>query len=716
MKKSVLFLIALFSFFGANAQSYLGFYHDNYAGVQSVLYNPASIADSRFKTDINLFSFSTSIGNDMYAVNFSDAFKSGYDFDTQAKKSFTDANSVIMNFDIMGPSFMFNLAPKHTLAVFTRARSFVNLVNINGKLINDILKEDNTAVFDYTIGNTNFIGNSWGEFGLSYAAVLFQKGQHFLKGGITAKYLQGVANAHFKANNVRLKYVENQTDPALSEYTTNGTATYGTSQDFENNSEIEIDSNSKGFGFDLGLVYEWRPDFDTTKKDVSNFKELNKYKLRFGLSLTDLGSINYDKGIRKSYNLEGVTVTEGDFENADNIDQFLNNKYPATVIKGKVKSKLPTALHVDLDWNMYKKFYLNVNSDFSLVDSEALNQNSIENRISLTPRFESRWFSFYVPVSVMQYSGTQIGAGLRTGFFFIGSGSALSNAFAKESKGMDFHLGLKIPVYQKKSKDTDGDGVYDKQDKCPTVAGPIENKGCPWEDTDGDTVLDKDDSCVDVKGAVENKGCPWQDTDGDTVLDKDDSCVDVKGAVENKGCPWVDTDGDTVLDKDDKCPKIAGPKENKGCPWVDTDGDTVLDKDDKCPTVKGTIANAGCPVVDATVLKKLNTFSKSILFESGKSIIKQESSVNLDEIVKVMSEYGTTNFKLEGYTDNTGVAANNLKLSKDRAAAVKQYLISKGISSDRLSSEGFGIEKPIATNKTVAGRALNRRVEITLVK
>ena len=604
MKKTVLVLVVFLCNVSANAQSHLGYYHDNYAGVQSVLFNPASTADSRFKTDINLFSFSTAIGNDAYAVNFSNAFKSGYDFDSQAKKSFTDSNSFIANADLMGPSFMSNITPKQTLAVFTRARAFVNLGGVNGELINEITKDENKEDFpNLPLGNPNFIYNSWGEFGLSYAAVLYQKGQHFLKGGITAKYLQGVVNAHFKGDGVNLEYDENEINPESSTYTSTGTATYGTSQDFENNSEIEIDSASKGFGFDLGLVYEWRPDFDTTKKEVSNFKELNKYKLRFGVSLTDLGSVNYEKGIRKSYDLNAI-VTQDDFDNAENFDTFLSDNYPETIINGAVKSKLPTAIHADLDWNMHKKFYLNVNGDFSMVDNAKLNQNSIENRFSLTPRFESKWFSFYLPVSVMEYSGTQIGAGLRTGVFFIGSGSALSNAFAKQSKSMDFHLGVKIPIYQKKIKDTDGDGVSDKKDSCPDVAGPIENKGCPSEDK----------------------------------------------------------------------------------------------------------------VVDTDVLKKLNDFSKSILFDSGKSTIKQKSSTNLNEIVKVMNQYSSAKFGLDGYTDNAGNEADNLQLSMDRAAAVKDYLISKGISSERLSSEGYGILKPIADNNTAAGRELNRRVEIILIK
>ena len=146
---------------------------------------------------------------------------------------------------------------------------------------------------------------------------------------------------------------------------------------------------------------------------------------------------------------------------------------------------MPTALHTDLDWNIHHKFYLNANADISVVNKSKLNQNSIANRLSLTPRFESRWFSAYVPISYMDYSKQAlVGFGLRTGILFVGSGSIVTNAFSKSSKAADVYFGVKIPVYQKKAKDKDGDGIVDKEDACPEVAGPVENKGCPWEDKD----------------------------------------------------------------------------------------------------------------------------------------------------------------------------------------------------------------------------------------
>lgn len=115
-------------------------------------------------------------------------------------------------------------------------------------------------------------------------------------------------------------------------------------------------------------------------------------------------------------------------------------------------------------------------------------------------------------------------------------------------------------------KDKDQDGIRNSRDKCPEVAGPAENKGCPWPDGDGDGIPDKDDSCKDVAGPAENKGCPWPDADGDGITDKDDACPEVAGPAENNGCPWPDTDGDGILDKDDACPTVPGLPEYNGCP------------------------------------------------------------------------------------------------------------------------------------------------------
>jgi len=257
-------------------------------------------------------------------------------------------------------------------------------------------------------------------------------------------------------------------------------------------------------------------------------------------------------------------------------------------------------------------------------------------------------------------------------------------------------------------KDTDGDGVYDKDDACPEVAGLKEFKGCP--DADGDGVKDSDDACPNTAGLVALNGCP--DADGDGVADKNDMCPNSKGTKANKGCP--DTDGDGVVDKNDNCATVAGPAANSGCPWPDTDGDGVLDKDDNCKTEVGPASNNGCPepVIKDEATKTITMAAKKILFNSGKSSFKSGVTRQLDGIIAIMKEFPKANFAIGGHTDSTGKASTNMRISSKRANAVMNYFVKNGIDASRLTAKGYGKDYPIDSNKTRAGRANNRRVEI----
>ncbi len=260
-------------------------------------------------------------------------------------------------------------------------------------------------------------------------------------------------------------------------------------------------------------------------------------------------------------------------------------------------------------------------------------------------------------------------------------------------------------------KDTDGDGIYDKDDACPEVAGLAAFNGCP--DSDGDGIEDSKDSCPNEAGLAEFNGCP--DSDGDGVADKNDDCPTVAGLKALNGCP--DADGDGVADGKDNCPNEAGPAANNGCPWSDKDKDGVLDKDDKCPDEAGTVANNGCPEVkapDATVIATLNNYAKTILFDTGKSSFKQETYPVLQAITAILKEYPESNFTIEGHTDSVGSKSLNQRLSDSRANAVMAYLIENGIGAARLNAYGFGEDYPIDSNATRSGRQNNRRVEVKL--
>ena len=260
--------------------------------------------------------------------------------------------------------------------------------------------------------------------------------------------------------------------------------------------------------------------------------------------------------------------------------------------------------------------------------------------------------------------------------------------------------------------DTDGDGVYDKYDSCPEVAGLIEFNGCP--DADGDGIKDSDDACPNVAGLAAMNGCP--DADGDEIADKDDMCPNSKGTKANKGCP--DTDGDGVVDKDDKCLNVAGPSDNGGCPWPDTDGDGVLDKDDNCKDEAGPSSNKGCPEVlmTASQIADLAEYSKGLEFAFDRAEVNKLTAEKLDKIYDLISPVKEVIFVIEGYTDSIGDAGYNQYLSERRAASAKAYLVNKGFDANRLETLGFGEKNPLTTNTTRAGRKDNRRVDVKLTE
>jgi outer membrane protein OmpA-like peptidoglycan-associated protein len=257
--------------------------------------------------------------------------------------------------------------------------------------------------------------------------------------------------------------------------------------------------------------------------------------------------------------------------------------------------------------------------------------------------------------------------------------------------------------------DTDKDGIPDNIDECPTVAGVAEKKGCPGiSDTDNDGVPDSEDKCKDIPGVKENAGCPTADRDKDGVGDLNDKCPDVYGTLD--GCP--DSDADGVADKEDQCPRSAGPKAYNGCP--DTDKDGLDDYRDKCPNTYGTVAMGGCPEIAIEDKRILDVAMRAVQFETAKATLKAESFTVLNQIASILSRYPDYNLTISGHTDSQGEDSANMELSEKRAKACYEYLITEGIDVERLKYVGFGETKPISSNETANGRALNRRVEFNL--
>jgi len=261
-------------------------------------------------------------------------------------------------------------------------------------------------------------------------------------------------------------------------------------------------------------------------------------------------------------------------------------------------------------------------------------------------------------------------------------------------------------------KDQDKDGITDDMDACPSEPGTAATHGCP--DADADGIADKEDQCPNEPGLVSNHGCPIRDRDHDGITDDLDKCPDVAGLEKYAGCPIPDSDKDGVNDEDDKCPTVAGEVRYGGCPIPDTDNDGLNDEEDKCPTIAGLKENNGCPEIKQEIVEKVNFAARRIQFEKAKAILLPASLKVLDEVAEIFRQNPDLKLSIEGHTSSDGSYETNMKLSKQRADGVKDYLVSKGIDRNRLRAEGFGPNKPLNNGKSPAELASNRRVELKL--
>ena len=212
------------------------------------------------------------------------------------------------------------------------------------------------------------------------------------------------------------------------------------------------------------------------------------------------------------------------------------------------------------------------------------------------------------------------------------------------------------------------------------------------------------------------------DLDGDGIADVDDRCPnepeDFDGTQDSDGCPDIieDTDKDGVPDDLDKCPErkedLDGYQDEDGCPDLDNDLDGIMDEVDQCPnepeTFNGYMDEDGCP--DERPIKQ-EFVLKGVHFESGSAKLTPDSFSVLDRVVKSLMAYPEVKVEIRGYTDSVGSWELNLKLSKQRANSVKEYLVNSGLVPERLIAEGYGEADPVESNDTAGGRAANRRIE-----
>lgn len=319
------------------------------------------------------------------------------------------------------------------------------------------------------------------------------------------------------------------------------------------------------------------------------------------------------------------------------------------------------------------------------------------------------------PFELYAIAGPGFGQQPGTPTFRVLAGAALVTSL-EPARPVDPCLSAEPPL-ECPNADADGDGVINSADACKLVMGVAAMKGCPDVDADGDGVLDSQDACVGVRGTAARKGCTAPDADGDGLDDDLDKCPMVPGVIGFFGCP--DSDADGIEDAKDACPAEPGLEELKGCPDRDGDGDGVVDRLDGCVKEKGPASNQGCPAKEkqlVVITRERLIIRDKVYFDTGKSAVLPKSMVLLKQIARVLQEHSEIeHVAIEGHTDDRGAREMNMTLSDARAASVRKVLIDSGVEAGRITSKGYGPDRPVMPNTSAAGREVNRRVEFVIV-
>ena len=472
MIKKVSFIAVAFFMFTSSlfSQDFLGYNSTNYQTAGGMIYNPASIAGSRYKVSVNILSLNVGATTNAYEFKKSSLFGGS---DMREEEDFFKNNSsgskdLFLNLDILGPSFMLELGPKIGSVGFS---SRVRFLLSENNLENDILQlfgNSNPSFFGhrYTQNDLLLDLHAFADFGLTYARTIWGNKNHVIKGGLTLKYVKGIAGGSLRINNLQVEMDSDIfNEDFIKSLEGDITLLYSDALDvaFNDNSDFNdiwnAATKSNGFGFDIGAEYEWYKDGayqqNVTDKQAWKTNILTPYTLKVSASITDIGSVKYDLSRNAaSYriNMSDVESAELDLNDGDlndYIERLKNQNYISELSSDEdYKLSLPTRLRLNVDWNAYKRVYVNAGVSINMVGKSKYGGRHI-NYYHVTPRYESTWLGVYSPLSINSLSQFHWGVGVNLGAFFIGSGSILSNLFSSNLSGTDVHIGFSVPIRQK---------------------------------------------------------------------------------------------------------------------------------------------------------------------------------------------------------------------------------------------------------------------------
>ena len=482
-KNSVLILVFLTGSAGIlPAQDFLPTLNDNYMGINQVILQPASIVDSRFKVDANIFGYSNELYSNMVSFNglglmrVNDMINDDdyWDDNVTLVGPNGDPKSGYVGADILGPSVLVTINAKHAIGFTSRIRQVLSIDDIDESMVMPIYDEFNEDEYYnkwYHAHNIRSAQNIFADYGLSYATEVYNSGPHYIKTGITVKLLQGLGGAYIKAEDLYYYVDKNGVEGATSISWNSPHVQYGASDNWD----WQDDENGLGgtgfrytfianptVGLDVGAVYEFRPKFKNYLYDMDGEtglvrKDQNKYLLKVGVSVIDIGRLRY----KKAYGSQDFVMNQtpdAKYLYENQINDFPSNthwmnmeelsfRFPPYVdfsdtINNRITSNagwsrydenkdyftitLPTAVSLQADVNVVKGFYVNLTTYTALHTGENTTGNAhYVSNYSVTPRYEHKWFSVMVPFTYGSVQKFNVGLGVRAAFIYAGINNLL---------------------------------------------------------------------------------------------------------------------------------------------------------------------------------------------------------------------------------------------------------------------------------------------------
>lgn len=492
MKRVITFISILLGGTGSevSAQFLLGQTGSNYAGIHGVYANPASAVDSRYKVHVHLAGYENYLYNN-YLVWEAPYSPVAMLTNTVSSKYRGPSKGIIFRDqeylreklngrdkhlraggEVRGPGVLITLNEKNAFSFNTRIRagaavthasqSVAQLIK-NGTTIGRSIEPEDFGTHVYA--NTNGMVELSG----SYARVMYDEDEDFVKVGVTVKRVIGLHQGHILGRNIDYEYVQDPTYATEAAVRLKSVdAQYGITNEgaFQSISfsPVWLLGNApagSGWGADLGMVYEYRPDVRKysyrDRYGVHRDASKNKYLYRISVSLLDIGRILYkNPNYVEAYKLQrrDAILAEDNFTGMQGIDGFmlgLNQTLNPSESEriASYRTALPTRLQASIDYNVKEKVYVNAMLMQGFVSNKraAFTMPSV---LAVTPRYEGKWVEVAMPIALTDnYSRLALGLGARLGILYFGSDNLLSTLNIGNPKGIEFYFGAQIPIYQK---------------------------------------------------------------------------------------------------------------------------------------------------------------------------------------------------------------------------------------------------------------------------